>query len=197
MGLLSEKAIRAALARGALKIDPPPGDEHFDSDSVAVHVGERIYTWKQPAGGATLTVPLWRSGAANNPFDMKSFAAEHLAVVPPDPDGLVTIRPHTFYLADLMQYIALPADLAVHIQGRSTLARLGMGVHVTAPHAHAGWDGRLALEIYNFGPFNIELKRGAPVGQLTFWRVEDPASSAEEIRPGIFTGQERASGAKE
>lgn len=191
--LLSENAIRSALAAGHLRIEPAPEDEHFDSDSVEVHLGDAIYTWKQPAGGAALTVPLWKAGAAENPFNMKEFAKQHLVAVPFDPDGIVTIRPKTFYLADLKQYTSLPPDMAMHIQGKSTLARLGLGVHVTAPHAHAGWNGRLALEMYNFGPFNLELKPGAPIGQLTFWRVEEPAP-AEAIRTKTFTGQQRATG---
>jgi deoxycytidine triphosphate deaminase len=66
-------------------------------------------------------------------------------------------------------------------------------VHVTAPHAHAGWYGRLTLEIFNYGPFNIELKPRVPIGQLYFWRVEDPIV-ASEVKVQQFTGQARATG---
>ena len=193
MGLLSAKAIRAALQTGSLVIDPPPKDEHFDSDSVEVHLGKTIYKWKQPEGGAVLTIPLWQEKGAEGAFSYKQFA-KNLVEVAPDPDGIITIRPHTFYLADLHQFTALPPDLAMHIEGKSTLARLGLAVHITAPHAHAGWPGRLTLEMYNLGPFNLELKPGTPIGQLTFWRVEDPLS-ADEIKGKTFTGQQKATGA--
>ena len=81
----------------------------------------------------------------------------------------------------------------MHIQGKSSLARLGVIVHLTAPHAHAGWAGWLTLEIYNLGPFNIELKSGMAIGQLTFWRVEDPE---DLVREGQFSNQLDAKGSK-
>ncbi len=97
--------------------------------------------------------------------------------------------------ADLKQYTKLPPDVAMHIQGKSSLARLGLQIHLTAPHAHAGWEGTLALDIFNSGPFHIELKPGIAIGQLTFWRVEDPEDDVE-IPIGQFTGQAGAGGGK-
>lgn len=195
MSILSRDAIKKRLASGDLVIDPLPKEEHYDSDAVEVHLGDKIYVWKKPQAGTTLTVALWSaldpSSAA--PFHYKQFADEHLKQVPHDPDGIITIRPHTFYLADLRQWTKLPPDLAMHIQGKSTLARLGMVVHLTAPHAHAGWEGRLTLEIYNLGPFNLEIKPDIPIGQLTFWRVEDPLPP-DDTPQGQFAGQQDAAG---
>ena len=191
MTLLSEVAIRKRLERGDLVIDPAPRPEHFDSDSVEVHLGDSVYTWKAPAGGAVLSVPFWKRKEEGG-FSYRLFAKEHLVRVEPDPDGIVTMRPRTFYLADLRQRTELPNDLAMHVQGKSSLARLGLAVHITAPHAHAGWSGRLTLEMYNFGPFNLELKPDIAIGQLTFWSVEDPP---EEVAPKTFSDQDQASGA--
>ena len=194
MALLSSNAIRAALEQRALVIDPLPKEEDFDSDSVDVHLGERIYRWRQLEGGATMTIPLWRANEPGRPFVYRRFSDENLQLVPADADGIITLRPQTFYLADLRQHTRLPPNLAMHVQGKSSLARIGVGVHVTAPHAHAGWHGRLTLEIYNFGPFNVELKPGVALAQLYFWQVDDP------VPPGLlkaqqFTGQDTATGA--
>jgi len=60
---------------------------------------------------------------------------------------------------------------------------LGAIVHLTAPHALAGWADWLTLEIYNLGPFNIELKSGMAIGPLTFWRAEDLGN---RVREGIL-----------
>jgi dCTP deaminase len=195
LGLLSEIAIRKALASGDLKIEPAPDQTHFDSDSVEVHLGDQVYTWRKPSGGAITTMQLWAGKGEPGAFNYNQFSKENLVHVAPDPDGIVTMRPLTFYLADLKQRTELPPWLAMHIQGKSTLARLGVMVHLTAPHAHAGWRGRLALEMYNLGPFNIELKPGTPMGQLTFWRVEEPPR-ADDIVPKAFSGQEKATGEK-
>jgi dCTP deaminase len=190
MALLSEVAIRKRLTAGDLVIDPLQSPEQFDSDSVEVHLGNKVYVWDDVSGGAGVVQRLW--DRAN--FNYKKFADRWLKTVTPDEDGIITMRPGRFYLADLKQYTKLPRDVAMHIEGKSTLARLGLTVHLTAPHAHAGWHGRITLEMYNFGPFNLEMKPGIPIGQLTFWRVEDPP---DVVASKTFTGQEKASGAKE
>jgi dCTP deaminase len=191
MALLSRRAIARKLTAGEIQISPSPSDEDYDSDAVDVHLGDNVYEWVPPPSGATLSISLW--AAPPNAFSYKQFSAHYLRKVPPDNFGIVTLRPHTFYLADLRQHTVLPTDIAMHVQGKSSLARLGILVHLTAPHAHAGWSGRLTLEIYNLGPFNIELKPGMPIGQLTFWSV-DEAEDAKSIPSGQFEGQGTAFG---
>jgi dCTP deaminase len=48
----------------------------------------------------------------------------------------------------------------------STLARLDLGVHVTAPTIHAGWNGKIALEIAHHGTVPIRLVPGLRICQL-------------------------------
>jgi dCTP deaminase len=195
MPILSKTAIKQLLQSGDLVIEPLPKEEHYDSDAVEVHLSDKVYVWEKPQGGATLTVPLWTAldPFPVEPFHYKRFADKHLKQVPLDPDGILTMRPHTFYLADVKQWTKLPPDVAMHIQGKSTLARLGVLIHLTAPHAHAGWEGHLTLEIYNLGPFNLELKPGVAIGQLTIWRVEKPLLR-EETPQGQFAKQQDAAG---
>jgi len=37
------------------------------------------------------------------------------------------------------------------VEGKSSLARLGIGIHITAPTIHAGFKGPIQLEICNYG----------------------------------------------
>lgn len=171
MGIFSREAIQRRLESGEIKIEPPPREEDFDSDSVDVHLGDKVYEWIKSPGGSTVTISVWKEPP--NDFRYTTFSSQFLREVPLDNSGVITLRPQSFYLADLRQYTKLPADIAMQIQGKSSLARLGLLVHLTAPHAHAGWDGRLTLEIYKLGPFNVELKPSMVIGQLTFWRVEE------------------------
>lgn len=191
MGILSRQAIARRLENGEIRIDPAPKDEDYDSDAVDVHLGDKVYEWVTPPAGTTLSISLWRK--TPDEFRYTAFAEQYLKDVPPDNFGIVTLRPHAFYLADLRQHTVLPPDIAMHVQGKSSLARLGMLVHLTAPHAHAGWSGRLTLEIYNLGPFNIEMKPGMIIGQLTFWKVEEPGSIGS-ISMGQFGQQATARG---
>jgi dCTP deaminase len=61
-----------------------------------------------------------------------------------------------------------PARVAARVEGKSSLARLGLAIHVTAPTIHAGFKGQIQLEIINHGPLPVRLRPGMPVCQLIF-----------------------------
>ncbi len=65
-----------------------------------------------------------------------------------------------------LEYVKLPPHIAARIEGKSSLARLGLSVHVTDPTVHAGFEGRLYLEMNNIGPFNLALRKEMPIAQL-------------------------------
>lgn len=67
-----------------------------------------------------------------------------------------------------LEYVKLPPHIAARIEGKSSLARLGLSVHVTAPTVLAGFEGRLYLEMSNIGPFNLALRKEMRIAQLIF-----------------------------
>lgn len=58
--------------------------------------------------------------------------------------------------------VTLPADLVGWLDGRSSLARLGLMVHVTAHRIDPGWSGCIVLEFYNSGSCRWRCARGCP-----------------------------------
>ena len=80
--------------------------------------------------------------------------------LPPNGDGIVIIKPGTFVLVRTFEYISLPvkSKLAARVEGRSKQARLGLTAHITAPTIHAGFAGKITLEILNHGPFRVEVR---------------------------------------
>ena len=74
-----------------------------------------------------------------------------------------------------LESVKLPLHLAARIEGKSSLARLGLSVHITAPTVLAGFNGRLYLEMNNVGPFAIQLKAGMNIAQLILEHVGLPA----------------------
>lgn len=113
MGLLSRQAIARKLESGDVQITPSPDEQDYDSDSVDVHLGDKVYEWIAPPQGATIAIALWKKPPEE--FSYKKFSATYLREVPPDKFGIVTLRPHTFYLADLRQHTKLPPDIAMHV----------------------------------------------------------------------------------
>ncbi|MEX2560780.1 MAG: hypothetical protein WD403_12740 [Pirellulales bacterium] len=68
------------------------------------------------------------------------------------------------------------ADLICFVDGKSTRARAGILVHLTAPTIHTTWNGKITLELANLGPFDIVLEANDVIAQLTVAKVTSPPS---------------------
>ena len=101
-------------------------------------------------------------------------------------DGSYHMEPNQLVFARTLETIQLPLHLAARVEGKSSLARLGLSVHVTAPSVHAGFEGPLYLEMNNIGPFPILLRRSMAIAQLILEHVGLPVS---ESYAGQFQGQ--------
>ena len=81
--------------------------------------------------------------------------------------------------------------LAARVEGKSSRARLGLLVHFTAPTIHAGWAGRITLEMMCLGRYPLKLYPGLPICQLIVEEVRGrPAGDASQ-----FQSQRRPTGA--
>lgn len=101
----------------------------------------------------------------------------------------ISISPGQFILAHTLEYIKLPDDVAAQIEGRSSFARLGLQVHMTANLVEAGFDGCLTLEIANCGHSTIVLYPGMRIAQLRFFRlVATPTIPYSGLREKKYRG---------
>ena len=92
------------------------------------------------------------------------------------PEGkFFTIGRGEFVLAQTLERIELPNHIGARIEGRSTLARLGLSVHQTAPIVHPTYRGVLTLELLNIGPFTLKLYPNQTVCQLLLEEMSQPA----------------------
>jgi dCTP deaminase len=178
--ILSDREIKAALARGSIRITPDPRSEPFlwSSTALDLRLGNSIAFWDLSVAGAP------RSFAPADPAHvLKDLIARYVRTVPIPADGC-PIEPGKFYLGWTLEQIQLPhrSRLAARVEGKSSLARLGLGVHVTAPTIHAGFGcsdldptflgNPVQLEIWNTGPLPILLKPGMRICQLVFEQVD-------------------------
>lgn len=86
--------------------------------------------------------------------------------------------------------IPISSRLAARVEGKSSLARLGISIHVTAPVIHSGFKGNIQLEMFNFGPHHVVLEPGMWICQLVF---EQTSGTPEKGYQGIFAGQSDSS----
>jgi dCTP deaminase len=62
-----------------------------------------------------------------------------------------------------------------------------MTAHVTAPTIHAGFSGRITLEILNHGPFHLEVRPN--VSRLCQLIVEQVSDVPTRGGSSVFSGQ--------
>lgn len=83
-------------------------------------------------------------------------------------DEAFFLHPGQLALAVTHESVTLPANIVGWLDGRSSLARLGLMVHVTAHRIDPGWSGRIVLEFYNSGRLPLALRPHMPIGALSF-----------------------------
>jgi len=121
-------------------------------------------------------------------------------------DGLVSINedsfviaPGQFVLGATLERFSLPADIVGQLTGKSSLARLGVMVHVTAGFIDAGFShppAQITLEIVNVGTRPVKLHAGMPIAQMVFTRTA-PCEVPYNAKPSAkYNGQDAAAHSK-
>lgn len=108
----------------------------------------------------------------------------------------VILNPGGFFLWQTKETIGTPATNARYIcfvNGKSSFARLGLVVHMTAPTIEAGWWGKITLEIGNLGPFRMVLQEDDLIAQIVVAMVSSPPEKSKTVR-GIAVGQSAVTG---
>jgi dCTP deaminase len=134
--------------------------------------------WRVPGGKRSKIVVAPHSSA----YDFAALTERWGSEVPLGADGHV-VEPLSFLLGWTVERIQLPHEsrIAARVEGKSSVARLGLGVHVTAPTIHAGFGATgdpnyagssIRLEIWNIGPLRIKLEKGMPICQMIFEWVD-------------------------
>lgn len=94
------------------------------------------------------------------------------------PDQPFILEPGTFVIASTAEKVTLSNSLGARIEGKSSLARFGVPVHLTAPKIDPGWSNKITLEIINLGPFRVYLSPMMEIATLIVERLGRPATQA-------------------
>lgn len=92
------------------------------------------------------------------------------------PEGKkLTVGPGEFMLGTTLEYLSIPDDILAELTGKSTYAREGLTVHITAGLIDPGFQGTITLEIKNVSNKPVHLTVGEPIGQVKFAEMWGPA----------------------
>jgi dCTP deaminase len=186
--ILCEREIQALVRQGQIIIDPcPPSDsKRWTSTALDLTLHVVVLEWivggPPPTGGDTGHVsPYSDTFNVQQMMDDERYARR---VAIPD-GGVYPLKPKGFILGFTAERVSIPHEcrIAARVEGKSSLARIGLGIHVTAPTIHAGFGAEpdkpilpIQLEIFNLGPWVIDLKPKMRICQLIFEEVREVPS---------------------
>jgi dCTP deaminase len=188
--ILSNAGIQQAISEHQIEIDPVPTAERYTTSAVDLTLGkaELCKVWDR-ARFDVRGVKVELNLAVQ---EFPKTAGAYLVPARCEGDGSVVLPPFAtepvHLLAMTHERVSLnwDAQMAARVEGRSSFARLGLVVHLTAPTIHAGFRGAITLEIINFGPFYLKLVPGQTrICQLIFERLEsipigEPATAFQD-----------------
>lgn len=91
--------------------------------------------------------------------------------------GSYKLKPNEFLLGSTMEKIHIPYDLMGRVEGKSSIARLGVMIHITAGFIDSGFTGNVTLEIYNCSDKPFELFHGDAICQIAFETLSSPVET--------------------
>ena len=84
------------------------------------------------------------------------------------------LKPKEFLLGSTLEYFEIPDYLCGQVEGKSSIARMGVSCHQTAGYIDAGYNGNITLELYNASDKEFELESGQSICQIVFHRLSSP-----------------------
>lgn len=159
--LLSDKDIRRVIESGDVRIDPYD-EEMIQPSSLDVRLGREFRVF------------------ANHRYAYIDPAAEQPGLtekVEMRGDEPFVLHPGEFVLASTYERVQISRDLAVRLEGKSSLGRLGLVVHSTAGFVDPGFRGHITLELGNLATLPIKLWPGMKIGQLCFFLLTSPVEA--------------------
>lgn len=120
-------------------------------------------------------------------LDMKKDNAYKSITIPPE--GLV-IEPGKLYLGRTREYTETK-NLVPMLEGRSSIGRLGVSIHITAGFGDVGFKGYWTLEIHCIQP--VRIYPGVQMGQIYYLTIDgdyaEYVSGKYQNNKGIQTSQ--------
>ncbi|MFA9499647.1 dCTP deaminase [Mannheimia sp. E30BD] len=158
---LCDTDIKRYLDEGIISITPRPSDDKISGATADVRLGNSFRVFREHnTPYIDLSGPREEVTAQLN----KVMSDE---IIISDGEAFF-LHPGELALATTLESVSLPANIVGWLDGRSSLARLGLMVHVTAHRIDPGWEGKIVLEFFNAGKLPLALRPNMAIGALSF-----------------------------
>ncbi len=165
---LSDGDIEQRIADGSIVIDPQPASDAIAGISVDLRLDHRFRVFNNNS-----VTHLDLSGdRIQLERDINRIMSKEIEI---EAEDALFIHPGELVLGATLESVSVPEDLVGWLDGRSSLARLGLMVHVTAGRIDPGWQGQIVLEFYNNGKLPLALRPGMVICAMSFEMLSSPA----------------------
>lgn len=156
--ILSDISIKEYIYAGKIQILPDFDEINIRPTGIRLHLAEEILV---PINGQTIDL--------EHPIDIQ-YNRQIIS------DTGFLLRPGDFILGSTFESIRTSRDIVGHLEGRSTIARLGLSLHCTSGIIDGNYDEprSIVLEMKNDGVFKLILKKRMAIGMLIFSELTCP-----------------------
>lgn len=165
--MLSDRDLKRCIQNGELSFVPEIYPDQVGPASIDLRLGNVFKIFRR--GSLTYIDP--KDGLSPNCME---------EIVREDHEAFV-IHPGTFVLVSTFEYIMVGPALAARVEGKSTLARMGILVH-TAGFIDPGYSGVITLELSNLSGLPVRLYPGMFICQIAVHRLSSPAEVPYNLR---------------
>ena len=157
--ILSDRSIREALEKKDIAITPFD-DSLIQPASVDVRLASSFLLFKN------FNVPYIDVKKKSEDLYEKAIATD---------DKPFILHPGEFVLGSVEEFIELSSKITARLEGKSSLARLGLLIHSTAGFIDPGFKGNITLELSNVSRLPITLYPHMKIGHISFSLLTTPA----------------------
>ena len=158
---LCDTDIERYLDDGIISLTPRPDNDKINGDNHRCTLGNSFRVFREhSAPYIDLSGPKEEVSA-----QLESVMSDEIII---GDDEAFFLHPGELALSVTLESVKLPSNIVGWLDGRSSLARLGLMVHVTAHRIDPGWEGKIVLEFFNAGKLPLALRPNMAIGALSF-----------------------------
>ena len=153
--ILSDRDIKKNLESGHISVKPLFPNS-IQPASIDVHLGANFLVFKNT------------SNVCIDPKEPIDGMMEEATI---DENRQFILHPGEFALGMTYETVAVPHDMVVQLNGKSSLGRIGLIVHATAGYVDPGNTLKITLELHNLANLPIKLYYKMPIAQVAFIKL--------------------------
>ena len=171
--ILSDKTILEKIKQKEITITPNPTMEQIQPSSIDLRLGNEFLL-------PHIDVPI----------DVKNGSPHYEKVN----CNILQLPPKSFVLGTTIEKIRLPPNLIGRVEGRSSIGRLGVAIHITAGFIDPSFEGQITLEIANLSNSTIYLYENMRICQIVFEEIDSVPNRVYGEAGNKYQNQEGVTG---